>query len=287
MRDVGEGAAMHEGRVVLQRLHEVGLHGVLEQHRHRAVGLQVAGIDRGLVAAVGDDDVAEALFQVLQIVGKAEDRHDFRCDGDVEAGLARKTVGDAAERADHLAQAAVVHVHDAAPHHAADVDAELIAPVDMVVDERRKQVVRGGDGVEIAGEMEVHVLHRHDLRVAAAGGTALDAEIGSERGFADADHGLLADTIQAVAEANRRGGLAFACRCRVDGGDEDQLASLVLAGVCDEFGRDLRLVVAVGEEMLCRDAELVADTWIGFFFAARGAISISDFTSALAMVTGD
>ena len=46
MRDVGERAAMHEGRVVLQRLHEVGLHGVLEQHGHGAVGLEVAGIDR-------------------------------------------------------------------------------------------------------------------------------------------------------------------------------------------------------------------------------------------------
>ena len=46
MRDVGERAAMHEGRVVLQRLHEVGLHGVLEQHGHGAVGLEVAGVDR-------------------------------------------------------------------------------------------------------------------------------------------------------------------------------------------------------------------------------------------------
>ena len=44
MRDVGERAAMHEGRIVLQRLHQVRLHGVLQQHRHGAVGLDVAGI---------------------------------------------------------------------------------------------------------------------------------------------------------------------------------------------------------------------------------------------------
>ena len=142
MRDVGERAAMHEGRVVLQRLHQVRLHGVLEQHGHRAVGLEVAGIDRRLVAAVADDDVAEPLLQVLEVGGQAEDRHDFRGDGDVEAGLARKAVGDAAERADDLAQRAVVHVHDAAPDDAAGVDAELVAPVDVVVDQRRQQVVR-------------------------------------------------------------------------------------------------------------------------------------------------
>ena len=143
--------------------------------------------------------------------------------------FARKTVGDAAERADDLAQRPVVHVHDAAPDDAAGVDAELVAPVDVVVDQRRQQIVRGGDGVEVAGEMEVHVLHRHDLRVAAAGSTALDAEIGSERGLADADHGLLADAVQAVAQADRGRGLAFAGRRRVDRGDEDQLAGLVLA----------------------------------------------------------
>ena len=51
-------------------------------------------------------------------------------------------VGDAAERADDLAQRPVVHVHDAAPGDAAGVDAERVAPVDVVVDQRREQVVR-------------------------------------------------------------------------------------------------------------------------------------------------
>ncbi len=40
------------------------------------------------------------------------------------------------------AQRAVVHVHDAAPGDAAAVDAELVAPVDVVVDQGREQVVR-------------------------------------------------------------------------------------------------------------------------------------------------
>jgi hypothetical protein len=52
----------------------------------------------GAVAAVADDDVAEALLQIFEILRQAQDRHDFRGDGDVEAGLAREAVGDAAER---------------------------------------------------------------------------------------------------------------------------------------------------------------------------------------------
>jgi hypothetical protein len=87
-----------------------------------------------------------------------------------------------------------------------------VAPVDVVVDHRRQQVVGRGDGVKIAGEMEVHVLHRHDLRIAAAGRAALHAEAGPERGLADADRGLLADPVQPVAETHRGRRLALARR---------------------------------------------------------------------------
>ena len=78
--------------------------------------------------------------------------------------------------------------------------------------------------MEIAGEMQVDVLHRHDLGIAAAGRTALDAEAGAEAGLAQADDRLLADAVEAVAEADGGGGLALARRGRGDGGDQDQLA---------------------------------------------------------------
>ena len=38
---------------------------------------------------------------------------------------------------------------------------QLVAPIDMVVDHRAQQVMRDGNGVEIAGEMQVHFFHRH------------------------------------------------------------------------------------------------------------------------------
>ena len=43
---------------------------------------------------------------------------------------------------DDLPQRPVVHVHHPAPGDAADVDVELVAPVDVVVEHRRQQVVR-------------------------------------------------------------------------------------------------------------------------------------------------
>ena len=188
--------------------------------------------DRLLVARVADDDVAEALLEILEVRRQAEDRHDLGGDRDVEAVLAREAVGDAAERVDDRAQRAVVHVQHAAPGDAALVDAERVAPVDVVVDQRGEQVVRAGDGVEVAGEVEVDVLHRHDLGIAAAGRAALDAEAGAERGLAQAAHGLLADAVEAVAEADRGRRLAFAGRRRGDGGDQDQLAVLACPARC-------------------------------------------------------
>ena len=74
------------------------------------------------------------------------------------------------------------------------------------------------------------LLHRHDLRVAAAGRAALHAEAGAERRLAQADRRALADAVQRVAEADRGRGLALAGRRRVDRRDQDQLA--VAAAAC-------------------------------------------------------
>ena len=92
MRNVGERTAMNKGRVVLERLHQVRLHGLRQKHGHRAIRLDVAAIDGRAVTTIGDDDVAKTLLQVLDVGGEAENRHHLGGDGDVEPGLARKPV---------------------------------------------------------------------------------------------------------------------------------------------------------------------------------------------------
>ena len=72
----------------------------------------------------------------------------------------------------------------ATPADRVHVDVELVAVHHVRVDERGEQVVRSRDRVQVAGEVEVQVLHRHDLRVAGAGSAALDAEDRAERGLA-------------------------------------------------------------------------------------------------------
>ena len=96
----------------------------------------------------------------------------------------------------------------------------------MVVDHSRQQVVRRADGMEVAREMEIDVLHRRDLRIAAPGRPALEAEHRPERRLAQSEHRILAQQPQRVAKADRRGGLALPGGCRVDCRDQDQLARL-------------------------------------------------------------
>ena len=146
VRDVGERAAVDEGRVVLERLHQVRRERGLQQRRHGAVRLQVARQDRLVVVPVADDDAPEALLQVGEAARQAQDRHDLGGHHDVEAVLARHAVGRAAEADDDLAQRAVVDVDHAPPGDAPHVEAELVALVDVVVDERRQQVVGERDG---------------------------------------------------------------------------------------------------------------------------------------------
>ena len=269
MRDIGEGTAMDEGRVVFQRLHEVRLHRVLQQHHHRAHGLDVGGGDGGALARVADDDAGESCFEIGGVAREAEDSHDFGGHRDVEAGFGRRAVAGPAEAGDDTPQATVIHVHHPAPGDAAGVDLRGVVPVDVVVHHRGEQVVRRRDGVEVAGEVEVDLVHRHDLGEAAAGGAAFHAETGAERGLAQAEQGLLADPVQRIGEADGRGGLAFAGGGRADRRDEDQLAERLRTQAANVPGGDFRLVVAIGDDVFGRNAEPGRDVADGRFL--RGA----------------
>src|SRR5204863_1016442 len=101
--------------------------------------------------------------------------------GDVEARLAHVAVGGAAEPDDDVPQRTVVDVDAPAPAHGQRVDSELVAVQDVRFEHRRQQVVRGADRMDVAGEVQVEILHRQHLRVATAGRAALDPEDGPDR----------------------------------------------------------------------------------------------------------
>ena len=69
--NVGEGAAVNDGGVVFQSLHQIGVNGILQQGSHGTGGLDVTGGHGLAVVGVGAHDLAKALFQILQAGAQA------------------------------------------------------------------------------------------------------------------------------------------------------------------------------------------------------------------------
>ncbi len=256
VRDVREGAAVHERRGAFQGLHQVRLQGVLQQGRHGAFSVQVVRGDGLVVAGVAHHDAAQALLQVGDGGCQAEDGHDLGGNRDVEAVFTGHTVCLAAQAAHDVAQLAVVHVNHALPGDAAHVDAQLVAVVDMGVEQRGKQVVGRADGMEVAREVQVDLLHGDHLGVPAAGSAALDAEHGAQGGLAQGDDGVLAQVGKRVAQADGGGGLALARGGGVDGRYQHKLAGGVLL-VSQQVVVYLGLRLAVALKVVFLDAGLL------------------------------
>ena len=252
MGDVGEWPAVHEHRGALQALDQVGLDGVAQQDGHGPVGLQVPGGHRGAIPAPCHDDPGEPRLQVRQVRGEAQDGHHLRGHGDVEAGLPRGPVGIVPQPHHDLAQGPVVHVQHPAPDNAPGVDVQGISPVDMVVQQGRQQVVGGGDGVEIPGEVEVDRLHRRRLGPAAAGGPALDAEHRAQGRLAKGDDGPATDPVQGIAQTYGGGGLPLPRRRRIDRGDQHQPSVRAIGQGRQVIEGHLGHVTAIGQQHLLR-----------------------------------
>ena len=96
--------------------------------------------------------------------------------------------------------------------------------VDVIADDRGQRVRRRRDGVHITGEVQVDVLHRHDLRITATGCAALDTHDRPLRRFADRHHRLVPGHAHRIGQPDQGGGLALACGCGAHRRDQHELA---------------------------------------------------------------
>ncbi len=129
------------------------------------------------------------LLEVGRALRERQDRHHLGGGGDVVAGLPLQPVRAAAQGDAHAAQGPVVEVDGAAPEDRLRVKPEPVPLVQVVVEESGQEVVRRGDGVEVSGEVQIDLLHRHHLGVAAPGRAPLHAEDRSHRRLADGAEG--------------------------------------------------------------------------------------------------
>ncbi len=165
---------------MLKRLHKIRFERVFQERRHCADCVQIACGHGLFVIRISNDDAGQSFLQIEYAVGEAENRHDLAGDGDIVPVLAGNSVDPAAETVYDEAKLTVVHVHAPAPDNPARVDIQRVALIDMVIQHCGQKVVGGSDGVKISCEVEVDILHRHNLRISAARRTTFNAEDGAE-----------------------------------------------------------------------------------------------------------
>lgn len=220
-RDVAERAAVDERGSALEGLQQVGLDGVAQHDGHRAGGLEVLGGHGRAVDVVTDDDPPEAGAQVRQRRTQRQRHADLAGRGDVEARLPRHPIDPLAEPDDDVAQRPVIDVEHSPPRDRPGVQAQRVSLMQVVVDHRGEQVMGGGDRVEVARQVQVHPLHRHDLRVAGPGRATLDSERRAHRRLPQREHGAVAPAGQPVGQTDRRRRLALPERSRCHRRDDD------------------------------------------------------------------
>jgi hypothetical protein len=247
---------VHEARLPLQRLNEVRLERLLEQHRHRPGGAEVLGGDRpAAVIGVRHGDRAQAPPQVADVARHGQDGHDLGGGGDVEARLTRVAVGPSPQADDDLAKRSIVHVDHPPPCDAQRVDLVHVAVQDGGVEQRRKQIVGRPDGMDVAGEVQVEVLHRHDLGQPSARRAALDAEHRAQRRLAQAQDRALADRPEPLRERHGRGRLALPGPGGRHAGHADELAVGHVRQPVERRQRNLALVPAVRLDLVRLEAD--------------------------------
>ena len=275
VRDVGKGAAVDKGRGTLQRLHQIGLDGVLEERRHGALCLQIVSGDRLAVVGAANDDAAQPLLQIQDAGGEAKHRHDLAGHGDLKTVLAGNALNPAAQAVHDVAKLPVVHIHSPLPGDGLGIDAQGIPLLNMIVQHGGQQVVGSADGVEIAGKVKVDILHGHHLGVAAAGSASLDAEHGAERRLPQRYHRVLPDAAQAVGQTDRGGRLPFSGGGGRDGGDEDQFAVGAILQILQDRGIHLGLIIAVLLQILFFNTRLLRNFRDLAHLAALGDFNVS------------
>ncbi len=143
------------------------------------------------------------------------------------------------------------------------------------VDGSCQKVVGSRDGMQIAGEVQVEVLHRDDLAVSASGGSAFDAECGALAGLADAREDAFSKMrAHRLAEPDGGCGLAFAQWGGCDGSHQNVLAVLNILEAVKHIQADLGLVLPVELKLIRLKAKLVGHFTDGLEFGSLGDLDV-------------
>ena len=93
-----------------------------------------------------------------------------------------------------MTELTVVHIDHPFPGNATRIDAQLIAMMDVVVNQGCKEVVGNPNGMEVSGKVKVDIFHWNHLGVPATGSSTLDPKDRAKRRFAQGNDGFFTNS---------------------------------------------------------------------------------------------
>ena len=174
--NIAEGAGVNQDRAALSCAQKVRAECIAKKSSHCSRSLQVLGRDIFAGLILTDHNASQTLAEVRVRGGKGHDDHNLAGGGDIKGRLTSHAINCATQARDDVTQRAVINVQNAWPRDGAFLDVELISLMQVVIDHCRQQVVCSCDRVEIAGQVQIHLLEWQDLALAIAGRSAFDAE---------------------------------------------------------------------------------------------------------------
>ena len=110
--------------------------------------------------------------------------------------------------------------------------------------------------MHIARKMKVNILHRYDLCITAARGSALNTEHRAERRLPQSNDCLFPNLRHRLSETGCRRCFPLACRCRIDCRDKNQLSIFGALHSLKQRLIELRLVSPVRLKLLLLNSQL-------------------------------
>ena len=230
MSNVGKRTAMNKCWCTLCCLNQIWLQSIEKESYDTATYTHILYGKWLVILGDAQEDIIDTATKIIDACCETHDSHNLRSWRNIETRLCLDAVL-ISYTGDDAAQTSIVHIHDATPKNLLEFESLCLVLETVVVQEGSNHVVGLCDGMEIASEMEINLIHRQNLCVTATCSTTLHAEARTQRWFAKSYYSLLADLLHTQGETHGYGGLAITSLGRTDSGNEDEMMVLKLVSV--------------------------------------------------------
>ena len=230
MSNVGKRTAMNKCRCSLCCLNQIWLQSIEKESNDTATYTHILYGKWLVILGDAQEDIIDTATKIFDACCETHDSHNLRSRSDIETCLCLDAIL-IADTGDDAAETTVVYVHHAAPENLLQLESLCLVLETVVVQEGSNHVVGLCNGMEIASEMEINLIHRQNLGVTATCSTTLHAEARTQRWFAKSHYSLLANLLHTQGETYGYGGLAITSLGRTDSGNEDEMMVLKLVSV--------------------------------------------------------